>query len=59
MSVEAELIAEVAKEVRLLKDRVETLEQVLLSEDELDFGLERQQWIDECHERAAQRRRTS
>jgi len=47
------------EEVRSLKDRVEILEQVLLAEQELDFNMERQQWIDDCRERAAQRRRAS
>ena len=59
MTVEAKSIKEVAAQVSVLQDRVKLLEQIIFEEEETVFINERQQWVDECRERAAQRRRTS
>lgn len=53
------IVANLVTKFTELESRVVELEEVLLFEAEAGFGTERDEWVEECRERSAQKRRES
>lgn len=54
-----QVVANLTTKFAELESRIVELEEVLLFEAEAGFDNERDQWINECRERSAQKRRES